>query len=235
MKSTKIAESKHNNHKVIIKKTSYASIKIYKLINHQLVCRYIDDINGKLIIEKYDGMELRKILDLATQYNFEISENFFKTIIWQVAYGLMYLQKNNIVHNDLHCSNILVKRGKHRQFKFNNKIYIMPHKANIKIIDFELSSLNNKNGRLTAKHKEYGMSNQTSNTYDIHLFLNDLISVYHELIKYSKLINFFNDVLPIKYRGQNSKYVKEFRLKIEYQNDTQLYTPKMILNHTYFM
>lgn len=93
-------------------------------------------------------------------------------------------------HNDLHLKNVMI------------------HRSNPIMIDFGLAGS-------TVYNKEYGLSKKTSPLYDIHYFLN---SVFTQVRKRADVVpksyKWLLNALPTGYRGANTKYIKNYRLRL---------------------
>ena len=89
---------------------------------------------------------LNDTLDNYLEENGEISETEWKSILFQICFGLSVAQKKfNFVHNDLHSSNIMFKNTnlEFLYFNFKGKCFKIPTFGKIvKIIDFGRATFN---------------------------------------------------------------------------------------------
>ena len=93
--------------------------------------------------------KLTATLDNLIENGYDISETEWKSILFQICFGLSVAQKNyDFVHNDLHSSNIMFKDtpDKYLYFRFKNKYFRIPTFGKItKIIDFGRATFKVKN------------------------------------------------------------------------------------------
>ena len=89
---------------------------------------------------------LNNTLDNYLDENGKISDIEWKSILFQICFGLAVAQKQyNFVHNDLHSSNIMFKNTTldYLYFNFKGKFFKIPTFGKIvKIIDFERGTFN---------------------------------------------------------------------------------------------
>lgn len=147
----------------------------------------------------------------------EYTSDLFEKALFQLIYTLYKITNyyDNFRHNDLHFKNVIVNSGTKNSFYIidNNVYYIKD--VNIKLIDFEMTTLGENN---LINHyinnytflNEYGLSNTTNNSYDIHYILN---IIYTHNINNNKYRDFVLRHIPQKeFLGRNSSYVNEWRL-----------------------
>ena len=86
--------------------------------------------------------------DLIDKKEYDITENEWTSILFQICFGLAVAQKrHNFIHNDLHSSNIMFKNTNEPflYFEFEKKIFKIPTYGKItKIIDFARAIFNVK-------------------------------------------------------------------------------------------
>jgi hypothetical protein len=117
-------------------------------------------------------------------------------------------------HNDLHLNNILVYPcNKNKIYIINNKIYCI-NTINIKIIDFEMSTLGedyliNNYIKSLFDNNDFGLDNNINSYYDIHYFLNIIYSNMKNT-KYQEIISKYIDK---SFFGQENSYIKNWRLR----------------------
>ena len=89
---------------------------------------------------------LNDTLDSYLEENVSISDEEWKSILFQICFGLAVAQKKfNFVHNDLHSSNIMFKNTnlEYLYFNFKGKYFKIPTYGKIvKIIDFGRATFN---------------------------------------------------------------------------------------------
>lgn len=94
-----------------------------------------------ICLEKLEGT-----LDNYLDDNYNFSETEWKSILFQISFGLAVGQKHhNFVHNDLHSSNIMFKNTEEEYlyFRYKNKYFKIPTFNKItKIIDFGRATFN---------------------------------------------------------------------------------------------
>ena len=95
-------------------------------------------------LEKLDAT-----VDNLIENGYTISDTEWKSILFQICFGLSVAQKNyEFVHNDLHSSNIMFKSTElsHLYFRYKNKYFKVPVFGKItKIIDFGRATFKVKN------------------------------------------------------------------------------------------
>ena len=110
--------------------------------------------------------------------------------------------------------------------KIINKIMIYIRKIRMKFFDFRHNDLHLKNIMITkrftpflidfglagtkVRSSAYGLTKKTQPIYDVHYFLN---SLYSRTRKFPKSRAFITSLLPPAYRGANTKFVKNYRLR----------------------
>ena len=97
---------------------------------------YIEDFPVQvMMIEKFEDT-----LDNLIENGYSISDTEWKSILFQICFGLAVSQKHyKYVHNDLHSSNIMFQEteNEYLYYKYKNKYYRIPTFNKItKIIDF---------------------------------------------------------------------------------------------------
>lgn len=197
-------------------------------------CKYYGifeiDSGRAIIIEKYQCMNLYDLFEIRKD------EQFIITILWQVTYAIKCLHDNKIMHNDIHCNNILViDTDNYNEYTYNARKYRMTSKINIKVIDFEYASKDGiilNNDIKKEKYINIGLGSNTTFLYDMHYFLNSICQ--KKICKTEKLNNFLDRVIKKKYRGSKNRFVNDFRLRSDYQNNRDLYTPDMVLQDELF-
>jgi hypothetical protein len=165
------------------------------------------------------------------EYTFEL----FDKALFQLIFTLFKINNyyDNFRHNDLHFKNVIVNSKKKNHFYLiENNVYYIKN-VNIKLIDFEMSSLGEDN---LINHyisneiflNDYGLSNISNNSYDIHYVLNIIYSHNLSNIKYR---DFVLRHINKEYLGRNNSYVNEWRLKKDIKLEINY---KNILNDTIF-
>lgn len=142
---------------VNMKKISYQleSIEELNFIKKNKSDKYSIIKNGNYILEEYNKPCLllySELLDISL-YNYiknnKILEDEWRCILFQIIAALVVIQKNfNLVHNDLHLSNIMLKYTKkeYLYYEYRNNIYkIKTYNFIIKIIDWGRGNYNFNN------------------------------------------------------------------------------------------
>jgi hypothetical protein len=87
--------------------------------------------------------------DLIRKENYDISDIEWKSIFFQICFGLAVAQKKfNLVHNDLHCENIMFQdtHEEYIYYEYENNCYRIPTFGKItKIIDFGRATFTHNN------------------------------------------------------------------------------------------
>ena len=93
--------------------------------------------------------KLEATLDNLIENGYDMCEQEWKSILFQICFGLSVAQKNyEFVHNDLHSSNIMFKETENEfiYFRYKNKYFKIPTYGKItKIIDFGRATFKVKN------------------------------------------------------------------------------------------
>jgi hypothetical protein len=93
--------------------------------------------------------KLNATLDNLIENGYTVSDTEWKSILFQICFGLSVAQKNyEFVHNDLHSSNIMFKstEQEYLYFRYKNKYFKIPTFGKItKIIDFGRATFKVKN------------------------------------------------------------------------------------------
>ena len=93
--------------------------------------------------------KLEATLDNLIENGYDICETEWKSILFQICFGLSVAQKNyDFIHNDLHSSNIMFKTTplRYLYFRYKNKYFRVPTYGKItKIIDFGRATFKVKN------------------------------------------------------------------------------------------
>jgi serine/threonine protein kinase len=159
-----------------------------------------------------------------------INYNIFVYLLFQLYYTLACIQYHHpgFKHNDLKCDNILVfkpkttKTNMFNEYKIYGKVFYLPANCmQLKIMDFDFSSTDAiSNLKIEDQgFNKMGLSTSPNPLYDIHFFLNDV----YRLIERTPIFNaLISSVLPIKYKGTDSNYLKRYRLSSYYKNNKQL-------------
>ena len=164
----------------------------------------------------------------------------WKIILFKIIYTLSVIYTNypTFRHNDLSSKNILIGKStstSSTQYKFDYLVYEMPP-SDIEIFlwDFEFANIkdiiNNKLivNDLTNMRKEYGISIERNQYYDIHYFLNGLYGLY-KLPR--EIEEFILRNIDKRHLGRNISYnTNNYRLlkHVEYN------TPKKMLKDALF-
>lgn len=145
-------------------------------------------------------------------------ELLIDSIIFQVIFTLykITLIYPSFRHNDLHMKNIIIypkNKEKNNYYTIGNKIFLIKKKFGLKIIDFELSSINqvifNKYIDNDCFSNTYGLSNESKIDYDLHFFFN----ILYNNIKINKYKNFILKYIPKEYLMNNNMCVNNWRIK----------------------
>jgi hypothetical protein len=179
-------------------------------------------------------------------FSVRIKENFFKgkllneylqekhcdikTLLFQVIHTLATLQDEfkGFRHNMLNFNNIYVyeKQNNIEKYNFDNTTYYVNNDGiEIKITNFYSSILP---GYFSPKSKvPYSSQLDVNDYFDLHYFLNRLIhSEYFNYECNKETKQFFDKVIPKKYRNKtNNYYLEEF---------VELHKPKDLLKDEYF-
>lgn len=146
----------------------------------------------------------------------EYTEDLFEKVLFQIFFTLYRISNYypNFRHNDLHFKNVLVNsESKNNFYIVDNKIYYIKD-VNIKIIDFEMSTLGKdylKNNYINNSTfvNDYGLSNNTKTSYDIHYILN-ILYTHNNPQKYKDFV--LRHIPQREYLGRNNVFVNEWRL-----------------------
>ena len=100
--------------------TALREIMIMKKCNHENLLQILEIVTSKSLIKSQKKQNVFLVFeymehDLSglalAKYKFQISQ--IKYIIYQILKGVQYLHKNNIIHRDIKCANILINnKGK---------------------------------------------------------------------------------------------------------------------------
>lgn len=124
---------------------------------------------------------LEKDIDSWVENNYEeITENHWKSIIFQVIYTLAILQDQfHFMHNDLHPGNILIGTvipDTHLTFKLHDNVYYVENTGYIaKLWDFEFSNMFKEEYYECKNIVEFEIGYNPS--YDPHVFLKGLLQI----------------------------------------------------------
>lgn len=171
--------------------------------------------NKYLVLERLDNNFHNYSIELLAKTSLQ-QNKIYKSIILQVLLGLGMLQKTfpGFRHNDLKLNNILVKKD-HDGFtqSYNKKIYkINKSSPLIKISDFDYTNIpkkiiNPKVGDYFSK--TFGCSQENSNIYDMHMFLN---SLYKKKNVPNSIIKWIESIIPSSLLGEDNENIKHGRL-----------------------
>lgn len=172
-------------------------LEILKVSKHKSICSLVDNFedleNLYLVIDYYQNGDL---FIYFSKINYLLSEKKFIQIFYQIADGLNYLHKLNIIHRDLKLENLCVD---------NNN--------NIKIIDFGISEiiynkekLNKPYGTLYYASPEIFLGEEYGKEVDIwSLGVIIYVSIYRELpfilgeeCRFKIIKNILNNELVLK-------------------------------------
>lgn len=186
--------------------------EINNLENKEQKTNLVDSSNS-LLNNKLDTKFLELINNDATNI-----ETFIDSILFQIIFTLY---KINIIypsfrHNDLHMKNIIIyskKNERNSYYNIDNNIFLIKKKFGLKIIDLELSSINqiifNKYIDNKYFYNTYGLSNETKPDYDLHFFLN----ILYNNTKVNKYKEFVLRYIPTEYLFNNNICVNNWRLR----------------------
>ena len=205
---------------IILKQTNiiieYLNVNNIEDINNLENKEKITDLtNGCNILlnKKIDSNFLKLIDNNATNI-----EEFIDSILFQIIFTLykIYIIYPSFRHNDLHMKNIIIyskKNERNSYYNIDNNIFLIKKKFGLKIIDFELSSINqiifNKYIDNKCFYNTYGLSNETKPDYDLHFFLN----ILYNNTKVNKYKEFVLRYIPSEYLFNNNICVNNWRLR----------------------
>lgn len=100
---------------------------------------YIDNNRLNILTSYLDGYE--NFFEFMKKKSGNMTTSYIDVISFIITYSILYLQKNNIVHCDLHTNNIMIKKNhtnyKYHTYKVGKEEYHIPNiKFDIRIIDF---------------------------------------------------------------------------------------------------
>ena len=175
--------------KMFSKKATLREYRIQKKI-HGLVPRSVPRVigysQGKLHMKVIRGKTLFDAIQT-------MSDAVLMKVIGSVMRIMFRIRKKfpDFRHNDLHLKNIMIQR-------ISQPV----------IIDFELAGSR-------VRNKLYGLTRNTKPYYDTHFFLN---SVYTQVFKrrkmFPKTYSWLLRVLPPGFRGGNTRFVNNYRLRV---------------------
>jgi len=169
-------------------------------------------------------------MDLFTYILSGIKYNEFMYLLFQLYYTLACIQYHHpgFKHNDLKSDNILVfkpkttKSNSYHEYKIYGKVFYLPAACmQLKIMDFDFTATNAIRNLKTEDtiFVKLGLSTSPNPVYDIHFFLNDIYRLIERTPKFYELIS---SILPRKYNGTDSDYLKRNRLSSYYKNNRHL-------------
>jgi serine/threonine protein kinase len=169
--------------------------------NLQNSSHYDKSKQGLIVMEYCDGGDLHSWLEKGHK----LDDAAMARLISEILGALVKIQAKYpyFRHNDLHMQNIFVAN---RGFLIGDFGWSRLEKTGTN------PAVNTANRTTTASN--YGVGPSTNESYDHHLFLNELRSfVVKNKSKFPKTIAFLDRAVPTGYRGKNDVHVKEFRLK----------------------
>jgi serine/threonine protein kinase len=172
----------------------------------------------------------------------------WRSAIFKVLFSLAQLQHkfHGFRHNDLKADNVLVTSGLSSSYSFVHKnlrrTFFMPAGVDVKIIDFELATSEDKNldSHLIRESQasllqDYGICYDRCDIYDIHLLIYDVLRTKSSTMDlFGKFVNSF---IPWTFFEQRN-LTRQFRLRGEDQKKMQEVLGNDILyrmmSHPYF-
>ena len=159
--SVTILKTNLDNTITILRDNYNYSINYYNTINRLIDLINYENLNLDIIIIEYCNFPT--LLNYNTSDNNDLVENF-DHFIFELFYGIYVMnEKLNVMHNDTHDKNILLEKNTNEEnhtytFKYDGFNYSFTKKKyyNIKFIDFDNSSVFNKENLITnEKLEEY--------------------------------------------------------------------------------
>lgn len=210
----------NNNFGCIIYKNYTDSITLDSVLKniHIITNNYnIDNLNN-IDISNFKNLEYKflKIID----NNINNIEYLIDSIIFQILFTLYKITSiyPSFRHNDLHMKNVIIypkNKEKNSYYTLDNKIYIINKKYKLKLIDYELSSINqvifNKYIDNECFNNTYGLNNNINLDYDLHFFFN----ILYNHIKINKYKDFVLRYIKKEYLVNNNLFINNWRIKKE--------------------
>lgn len=105
----KIIEANEENYQTLLKEIYFLACFKRNIYFSEIIDTFLSKKCDKLyIILKVEGVDLKSLIEF-NHFNFnEKYQNISRSIIFQVVCGLKFLHKNNLSHNDIKPSNILI-------------------------------------------------------------------------------------------------------------------------------
>jgi len=147
------------------------------------------------------------------KYYMNILDRSLFILIYSLYRILIYYP--NFRHNDLHFKNIIVNFKKNNKFYLFDRVVYYVDDVDLKIIDFELTTLGDKyllNTHINncELHNTYGLGNFHNNFYDIHYILN-ILYIYSKFDRYKNFV--LRHITNKSLLCNKSVYVNNWRLK----------------------
>lgn len=173
--------NKNNNKRVVVKyltgkMDTYKALLDFKHPNIPIIYDIVSDEDKSIIVEEYiDGITIDEILETGLY-----TSSGVKKVIRELCEILYFLHSKNIIHRDIKPENIIVDND-----------------GNIKLIDFNISRINNDNqNKVTtimgtngyASPEQYGIArtDARSDIYSIGILINVMLTGEHPSKKMCK-------------------------------------------------
>ena len=204
-----------NKNLFIINKNDPGELKVFKQEilekheNHGILNK------ATLFITELATTDLRKFIELG------LNLDFCKSILFQTMYMITVIQYHypGFRHNDFKIDNILVdiyepEPDTYFTYKiFGKDYYIRDLGFRLKMWDFDFAASNEVKNIIHYDdfYKEFGNNKDINPVYDIHIFMNNLLSYFRKFIPLP-IITFLEKYLPRDIRGNDNIYTMYGRL-----------------------
>jgi hypothetical protein len=213
-------------------------MKIYKLSPHVATpYMFIKCDKQELMYQKYaNGGDL---LNVIREYGSVIQPNHMKTILFQVLFTLMKIQKKNpsFKHNDMHLKNVLLDLNFKHSGSTKYDLFYVPNIGLRAIInDYGFATLDSvPNPKVVSKEYAYdfGIAPDSHKMYDAHVFLNSLYIELANKPNFSNVIDFIKDLVPMHYLGIETRSILNSRMRYG-MSHSDFPTFSRLLFHPYF-
>lgn len=170
-----------------------------------------------------------------------INHDWLLNIVFQFIYTLAQIQTKypGFRHNNCYIANLLLQQandyvdGKYYIYYYNGMYFKLATPYQIKLTDFDMSNINGitNNQRFNDyTPDEFGYRNNNNQYYDLHLFVNTLLTLIDQEFEHlNSITDILQTIVPIKYQGISKPNTLQYSRLIP---DIQFTTPHQVLiNH----